>query len=248
MILVRRTAAVALPVALAAAVLAAPAYAADPPATVEPPAPGTCHNLTYEQAAKGTYTGMLVDCTGPHTIETVVTLKVPAGIAADGNDSRALVAWLDPQCQTEVNAYAGVADPETTAPGTRTWYFWFTPTQKEWKAGNHWVSCAAGSVPVSMNKAPRLVPVTNSIANAPGRNKARTFTTDSYGLGEFVARKPLTDIASRTYPGASGLQKIAWKFCKKAIGSDKYFWYGPSEKEWYEGWTAIRCYERVKKR
>lgn len=241
----RVTAALALPLAMAAAFLAAPAQAAPEP--VQAPAPGTCWDFTYEQAARGTYAGTPVECTEPHTVETVITLEVPKAIATKGNKSRELVAWMDPQCQTEVNRYAGVADPETTAPGTRTWYFWFTPTQRDWKAGNHWVSCAAGSVPVSMNKTPRTVPVTDSIANAPERTKVRTFSTDAYGLGEFVARKPLTDMAARTYPGASGLQKIAWKFCKKAIGSDKYFWYGPSEKEWYQGWTAIRCYERVKK-
>ena len=247
MISVRRAAALALPLALSTTVLVGPAGAADPPASVEAPAPGTCWNPTYEQAAKGTYTGAPVACTESHTVETVITLEVPKGIAAKGNESRELVAWLDPQCQTEVNRYAGVADPETTAPGTRTWYFWFTPTQKDWKAGNHWVSCAAGSVPVSMNKGPRTVPVINSVANSPGRNKERTYKTDNYGVGRFVARKPLTDLAAGTYPGTTGLQKIAWKFCKKTVGSDKYFWYGPSEKEWYEGWTAIQCYATGKK-
>lgn len=222
------------------------AQAAPAPAPQQPPAPGTCWNYDYATATRSTYTGTPVACTEPHTVETAVTLEVPADMAKGGNASRALVAWLDPQCQTEVNRYAGVTKPETTAPGTRTWFFWYTPTQKEWKAGNHWVSCAAGSMPVSMNGTQKTVAVKDSIAGQPDLSKVRTFKDPNFGLGNYVARKPLTARAAQTYPGESGLQAEAWKFCKKAIGSNKYFWYGPSEKEWYEGWTAIRCYAKTK--
>ena len=223
------------------------AHAAPAPA-VAPPAPGTCWNYDYATATRSTYTGTPVACTEPHTVETAFTLEVPADIAKDGNASRALVAWLDPQCQTEINRYAGIAKPSTAAPGTRTWNFSFTPTQKEWKAGNHWVSCAAGSMPVSMNDAPKTVVVTDSIAGNPGLNKQRTFKDSTFGLGRFTARKALTDWAARDYPGGSGLQPEARKFCDKNAGSKEYFWYGPSERAWYAGQTAISCYALTKKK
>ena len=261
----RRTAAIT---ALAAATIAAPllpmtayaggsgiagpdaaSYAGAPraaaPAPVVAPAPGTCWSYDYATATRSTYSGTPVDCAEAHTVETAVNLDVPDDIAKGGNASRNLVLWVDARCQVEVNTYAGIAKPETAAPGTRTWYFWYTPTQRDWKAGNHWVSCAAGSVPVSMNKKGAVVPVTGSIAGAADLSKVRTFTTD-YGLGRYVARKPMTELASRPYPGTAGLQSDAWKFCKKAVGSNKYFWYGPSEQEWVDGWTAIKCFAKVK--
>jgi hypothetical protein len=249
---VRRTAAIvalATP-ALIAAILTSPAAAAPadtPPAAVAPSA-GTCWNYTYKQASQSTYTGTPTDCAQSHTLETVITLDVPADIAAKGNDSRELVLWLDERCQVEVNRYAGVAKPETAAPGTRTWYFWYTPTSKQWKAGAHWISCAAGSVPTKQPAdadAPRsLVPVTGSIAQAPTLSKPITFKTD-YGTGTYVARKVLTSIADRPYPG-SGLQNRAATFCEKTLGHRKFFWYGPSETEWLAGYTAVRCYSLKK--
>ena len=230
--------------ALASATVVTPAQAAPQ----QPPAPGTCWDYTYEQAIRSAYTGTPVACTEPHTVETVSTLEVPADIAKDGNASRTLVAWLEPQCQAAVNRYAGIAKPGTTAPGTRTWNFSYTPTQKEWKAGNHWVSCAAGSMPVSMNGTSTTVIVSDSIAGQPGLNKPRTFKDPTFGLGTYTARTSLTSWATRSYPGSSGLQPEAWKFCEKQIGSKKYFWYGPSEKEWYEGKTAIGCFALAKKK
>ena len=232
-------AALAAPLALAVP----PALAVPAPAPIAPPAPGTCWDTTYEFAIRSTYTGTMVDCSLPHTVETAVNLDVPTDVAAKGNASRDLMLWVDARCQMEVNTYAGIAKPETAAPGTRTWYFWYTPTQKQWKAGNHWVSCAAASVPVSMNGKPKLVPVSNSIAGTPDLSKPRTYKSD-YGLGTYVARKVLTSMAGQSYPGSSGLQKTAWAFCKKEVGSNKYFWFGPSEKDWVEGRTAIQCYAK----
>ncbi len=247
--LVRRTSHLALAAAIMPAVVGAALLAAAPaiaaPA-VEIPAPevGTCSNATYAQAARSTYMAAAVDCTQPHTLEVAATLTVPADVAAGGPNSRELHLWIDARCQVAINEYAGIDDPKTAGPGRRTWMFWHTPTGKEWKAGNHWVACSAGSVPKSYNTMrtkPKLVAVRNSIADAPRRNRPMTFTTD-YGTGTLVSRKPMTAMASRPYPGSSGLTKKAWKFCEKTIGSNKYFWYGPSEAEWLAGWTAITCF------
>ena len=215
------------------------------PAAVEPPAIGTCWNATYEQAARSTYKGIAVACTEPHTLETAANLTVPGSLAAKGPGSRDLHLWVDTQCQPAVNRYAGVDKPDTAAGGTRTWAFWFTPTDKEWKAGNHWVSCAAGSMPVSMNVALKLLPVRNSVADSPARNTKRTLKSD-YGLGTLTSRKPMTAIAGRPYPNSEGLKAKAWQFCEKTIGSDRYFWYGPSEAQWLDGWTAITCFSTKK--
>lgn len=234
----------ALVLAASPLALGGSAALAAPAATVDPPAVGTCWNATYAQAAKSTYKGTAVDCTTPHTLETAANLEVPADVAAKGPNSRDVHLWVDARCQPAINAYAGVDKPATAGQGTRTWAFWFTPTSTEWKSGNHWVSCAAGSVPksyASMRTKPRLIEVSNSIANAPGRNKALTYTTD-YGTGTLVSRKPMTTMAGRPYPGSEGLKKKAWKFCEKTVGSNKYFWYGPSETEWVQGWTAITCW------
>lgn len=227
--------------ALALAAFVATPAATAAPAAVEPPPAGTCWNATYEQASRSTYKGAAVDCAEPHTLETAINLDVPADIAAEGPNSRELHLWIDTACQPAINRYAGVDKPDTAAGGTRTWAFWFTPTGKEWKAGNHWVSCAAGSVPKSMDGAAKLIPVKNSVADSPGRNKPRTMKSD-YGLGTLTSRKPMTAIADRLYPDSEGLKKKAWQFCEKTIGSNKYFWYGPSEREWNAGWTAITCF------
>ena len=222
------------------------AAAPSAPTAVEPPAVGTCWNATYDEAAKSTYKGAAVACTEPHTLETAANLEVPGDLVAAGPNSRELHLWVDAQCQPAVNRYAGIDKPDIAAGGTRTWAFWFTPTGKEWKAGSHWVSCAAGSVPVSMNSATgKLIAVKNSVANSPGRNKQRTRKSD-YGLGTLVSRKPMTVIAGRPYPDSEGLQKKAWAFCEKTIGSNKYFWFGPSETQWIDGWTAITCFSTKK--
>lgn len=231
------------------AVLAVPSAAQAAPVVVNPPAPGTCWDVAVIKAGGPTiYPAAPVSCTTAHTIETAANLKVPSGIAAKGNNSRDLHVWLDAQCQVKVNEYAGVSDPKTAAGGTRTWSVWLAPTQKDWKAGNHWVSCAAGAVPTSANGAnsERLVQVRTSIANSPQRNQPRTFVSDSLGKGLMVGRKALPDLAGQPYPGTAGLQKTAWSFCFKVVGSNKYFWYGPSEADWLQGWTAITCYQKTK--
>ena len=246
---VRRTAALAMPLAVAAAfmtplLITAPATAA-PRVEVSAPEAGTCWNYTYKQASRKSYTATPVDCADPHTVETVITLDVPEDIAAKGNNSPQLVLWMDQRCQVEVNRYAGVADPETAAPGTRTWYLWYTPSVRQWKAGNHWISCAAASVPADQKRHGRLVPVTGSIADASDLSKPITFKT-SYGRGVYLARTPMTALASKPYPASAGLQKKAGNFCEKALGHTKFFWYGPSETEWLAGYTAVRCYSLKK--
>jgi len=249
---VRRAATVALPAlavaALAASVFTGPAQAAPasatPRADVPAPEAGTCWNYSYKQAGLKGYTGTPIDCADQHTVETVITLDVPKDIAAKGNNSRELVLWVDARCQVEVNRYAGVAKPEVAAPGTRTWYLWYTPTMKQWKAGAQWVSCAAASVPSDEKRRGALVPVTGSIAGEAGKSKPITFKTD-YGTGTYLYRKPMTAIADRPYPGSS-LQNRAASFCEKELGHKKFFWYGPSETEWVQGYTAVRCYSLKK--
>ena len=249
---VRRAATVALPAlavaALAASVFTGPAQAAPasatPRADVPAPEAGTCWNYSYKQAGLKGYTGTPIACADQHTVETVITLDVPKDIAAKGNNSRELVLWVDARCQVEVNRYAGVAKPEVAAPGTRTWYLWYTPTMKQWKAGAQWVSCAAASVPSDEKRRGALVPVTGSIAGEAGKSKPITFKTD-YGTGTYLYRKPMTAIADRPYPGSS-LQNRAASFCEKELGHKKFFWYGPSETEWVQGYTAVRCYSLKK--
>jgi hypothetical protein len=249
MSVVRRTSALVLPVFAAAALsgglLTSPA-AATPTPRVDVPAPeaGTCWNYAYKQASLKTYTGTPIDCAEPHTVETVITLDVPKDVAAKGNNSRELLLWVDARCQVEVNRYAGLAKPDVAAPGTRTWYLWYTPTVKQWKSGAHWVSCAAASVPSDEKRRGKLVAVTGSIAGAADLSKPITFKTD-YGTGTYAYRKPMTAIADRTYPG-SKLQNRAASFCEKELGHKKFFWYGPSETEWVEGYTAVRCYSLKK--
>jgi hypothetical protein len=249
MFAVRRTFALALPVfaaaTLSASLLTSPASAAPAP-RVDVPAPeaGTCWNYAYKQASLKTYTGTPIDCAEPHTVETVITLDVPKDVAAKGNNSRELVLWVDARCQVEVNRYAAVAKPDVAAPGTRTWYLWYTPTVKQWKSGAHWVSCAAASVPSDEKRRGKLVPVAGSIAGAADLSRPITFKTD-YGTGTYAYRKPMTAIADRPYPGAK-LQSRAASFCEKELGHKKFFWYGPSETEWVEGYTAVRCYSLKK--
>lgn len=250
--LLRRAALLAPPIAstaLLAAILTSPASAAPsdaPPAAVAPEA-GTCWNYTYEQASRKSYTGMPVDCAEPHTVETVITLDVPSDVAAMGHKSPQLVLWMDQRCQVEINRYAGVAKPETAAPGTRTWSLWYTPNAKQWKAGDHWISCAAASVPADQKRHGRLIPVTGTIAASRDLNRPITFKT-TYGLGTYVARKPMTALADRPYPDSAGLQNKAAGFCEKALGHNKFFWYGPSETEWLAGYTAVRCYSLKKEK
>lgn len=255
---VRRAASLALPAfavaALAASVLTSPVASATTTANATPsstradvPAPeaGTCWNYTYRQAARTSYTGTPVDCDEPHTVETVITLDVPRAIAARGNSSPEVVLWMDQRCQPEVNRYAGVANPATAAPGTRTWFLWYTPSAKQWKAGAHWVSCAASSVPADEKRRGKLIPVRGSIAGNAAASKPITFRTD-FGTGTYTARKPLTSLANRPYPGSSGLQRKAAGFCEKTLGHKRFFWYGPSETEWLAGYTAVRCYSLKK--
>jgi hypothetical protein len=250
---VRRATSLAVPAfavaALAASVLVSPAASAAPTAAVpriDIPAPeaGTCWDYTYKQASMKGYTGSPVDCAEPHTVETVATLAVPKDIAAKGNSSRELVLWMDQRCQPAVNRYAGVAQPEIAAPGTRTWYLWYTPTARQWKAGAQWVSCAAASVPSDQKRGGTLIPVRGSIAGAAALSKPITFTTD-YGRGTYTFRKPMTAIADRPFPG-NRLQNRAASFCEEELGHRKFFWYGPSETDWVNGFTAVRCYSLKK--
>ena len=247
---VRRIAALAVPLlatpALIAAALTTPAAAAptDTPPTAVAPEAGTCWNYTYKQASLKTYTGTPIDCAQPHTVETVITLDVPKDVAAKGNNSRDLILWVDERCQVEVNRYAGVAKPEVAAPGTRTWYLWYTPTMKQWKSGAHWVSCAAASVPSEQSRLGTLIPAKGSIAGAASLSQPITFKTD-YGTGTYAYRKAMSSIADRPYPGDK-LQNRAATFCEKELGHKKFFWYGPSETEWVKGYTAVRCYSLKK--
>ena len=219
--------------------------ASTPRADVPAPEAGTCWNYTYRQAALTSYSGTPVDCDEPHTVETVITLDVPRALAARGNSSPEVVLWMDQRCQPEVNRYAGVANPATAAPGTRTWFLWYTPSAQQWKAGAHWVSCAASSVPADEKRRGKLIPVRGSIAGDAAASKPITFRTD-FGLGTYTARKPLTSLANRPYPGSSGLQRKAAGFCEKTLGHKRFFWYGPSETEWLAGYTAVRCYSLKK--
>ncbi|MEY2965597.1 MAG: hypothetical protein RLZZ228_1410, partial [Actinomycetota bacterium] len=84
-----------------------------------------------------------------------------------------------------------------------------------------------------------------SIADASELSKPITFKT-SYGRGVYLARTPMTALASKPYPASAGLQKKAGNFCEKALGHTKFFWYGPSETEWLAGYTAVRCYSLKK--
>lgn len=224
--------------------MTSPSYAASPRAEVIAPEPGTCWDYDYKQGSKQAYSGRPVDCAEPHTVETVITFDVPKDLAAKGNRSRELVLWMDKRCQPAINRYAGVADPDVAAPGTRTWNFWYTPTAKQWKTGAHWVSCAAASVPTDEERRGKLIPVTGSIAGAAELSKPITFTT-RYGTGTYAYRKPMTSMAGRPFPG-NGLQNRAAKFCEKELGHRKFFWYGPNENEWDAGYTAVRCYSLKK--
>ncbi len=248
---VRRIAALAMAIAVATLIATAPAASvqASPRAEGIAPAEGTCWNYTYEQASRKQYTGKPVDCAEAHTVETVITLDVPDNVAAKGNNSPELVLWMDQRCQPAINRYAGVKKPDTAAPGTRTWSLWYTPTKKQWEAGSHWISCAAGSVPKKQaNDAgvpTMLVPVNGSIAKAAQLSATITFKT-KYGKGRYLARTPLTALADRPYPDSAGLQKKVGNFCEKALGHTKFFWYGPNEEEWLAGYTAVRCYSLKK--
>lgn len=248
---VRRTVTTALtalaaPALITTALIApASAAAAEQRSEITAPEAGTCWNYTYKQASRKSYTATPVDCAESHTVETVITLDVPKDIAAKGNNSPQLVLWMDQRCQVEVNRYAGVAKPETAAPGTRTWFLWYTPSVRQWKAGNHWISCAAASVPADQKRHGRLVPVTGSVAGASELSKPITFKT-SYGRGVYLARTPMSALADRPYPASAGLQKKAAGFCEKTLGHNKFFWYGPSETEWLAGFTAVRCYSLKK--
>lgn len=221
-----------------------------PTAEVIAPAAGTCWNYTYKQASKMQYTGKPVECAEAHTVETVITLDVPSNVAAKGNNSPELVLWMDQRCQPAVNRYAGVKNPDTAAPGTRTWSLWYTPTEKQWEAGNHWISCAAASVPTKQADhtgiPTMLVPVTGSIAQAAQLSTTITFKT-KYGTGRYLTRKPMTALADQPWPGSSGLQKKAGNFCEKSLGHTKFFWYGPNDQAWDDGYTAVRCYSLKKK-
>ena len=139
----------------------------------------------------------------------------------------------------------GVDEPRTAAPGTRTWFLWYTPQAKQWKAGAHWVSCAAASVPRFEKRLGVLIPVLGSIEGAADKSKPIIYNTD-YGRGVYVARKPMTALADQPYPDSSGLQRKAATFCERVLGHKKFFWYGPSETEWDVGYTAVRCYSLKK--
>lgn len=113
-----------------------------PAATAAPrekPAVGECFNAAGKALAGMSLDATPVDCARPHTLETyrVATWKFANPYEMDeatlGRRAEELCA------PSKANRYLGI--PATRTPFSRSYWYFFFPTEQQWAEGDRWLRC-----------------------------------------------------------------------------------------------------------
>ncbi|WP_376765981.1 septum formation family protein [Amycolatopsis pithecellobii] len=123
--------------------------------------PGTCLALADKTV------GNPIDCAQPHAYEIVATVDLKKHFPGDYPAQKDQAAWLDTECNNDVQSYAGGVDLDSQ----KLILTWDLREQESWDAGSTLVNCKVGA---KLPDNSGLAPVTGSIkqqaqdAPAPG--------------------------------------------------------------------------------
>lgn len=218
----------------------APAATAAPRET---PAVGTCF-YAVDEALEGMSLALApVDCAEPHTLETYLvatwTFADPYTMDEDmlGQRAEKLCAPI------KADRYLGI--PATRAPLSRSYWYFFFPTEQQWDEGERWIRCDVGlqrgweGVQVISGRMADLI--------AQQGVRAWAWCTKSrpakYDLQAPVpcssANKPWvlvtsTQLKGSTYPGNEQVQRQSKAFCSRAAEREARV----PRPEWYVWWSS----------
>ncbi|HVV13566.1 septum formation family protein [Amycolatopsis sp.] len=116
-------------------------------------APGTCLALENKTV------GNPIDCAQPHAYEIVATLDLKDHFKDDYPSQKDQAAWLDTECNRDVQGYAGGVD----LGEQKLILTWDLREQESWDAGSTLVNCKVGA---TLPDKSGLAPITGSIRQA----------------------------------------------------------------------------------
>ncbi len=108
-------------------------------ASTEAPRLGACRQLTPADVTASTNDSAEVGCAAEHTAQTFAVGSFPAEVAAAGEESPRLGAYVYDRCQSRFKRFLG-ADDSLMLRSTMTWA-WFRSSADAWKQGAHSWRC-----------------------------------------------------------------------------------------------------------
>lgn len=208
------------------------------------PKVGSCHALTYQEAAGKSDPDAPVACDRRHTSRTFLVPTVPAGIRMDDMD--ALGRLVDRKCDP---AYERTVSRSIRARLMSAYtYFWFAPTAAQVRQGARWVRCDVALVGGAV-LAPLPTKVRRpALGKAPHRDtEARCYLGKKKGYGVTVCSRPHQYRAvkvfqgkGKSYPSERRLYTMARQGCRPAAGR-AWATFNPSREQWEAGFRYFVC-------
>lgn len=202
--------------ALACACAAASLVSGAPSATAGPsstPTEGSCHQLTYQQAAAYSDPQAPVSCDGPHTTITVKVAIVRADTVR--TDTADIARQIDARCWPA--AAAAVGGWRNYMRSAYRWYL-FVPTEAEWSAGARWVRCDL--VLPGANKTIQQLPATSGLSDGLAARETECEQGKTTGYRHVPCTSPhqfraTATIAMTTWTGVSAGETFANRVCAR---------------------------------
>lgn len=138
----RRITSIAL--ALTASALLLSGCGANPSDTLTPPENGLCRVLSIADLSARTNNSSPVDCTSPHTAQTILVSTFPASVGTN-YQADAVGAYAYRTCGPTFETYLGATD--SSVMRVQLSWAWFGPTQDAWNRGARWFRCDAVGAP-----------------------------------------------------------------------------------------------------
>ena len=137
----------------------------DPSDTLTAPAEGTCRVLAIADLSARTNNSSAVDCSQPHTAQTIKVATFPTTVGSDYH-ADPVGAFAYQTCTEAFAASLGAAD--SVAPRAQLSWAWFGPTDDAWRRGARWFRCdAVGAPPDQSSMADIPADLTNLLAGFP---------------------------------------------------------------------------------
>lgn len=136
------------------------------------PTIGGCHQTDWKVFQAKTASTAEVDCSVPHTTQTVYVGTYPSSTAAKSTryDDLPIVTWVVPRCFVQVASYLGT-DPETLSRTLFSPTIFFAP-QSAFASGAHWFRCDVGLVE---NAKQTLLPLPQHVEQALAKTIPETY-------------------------------------------------------------------------
>ncbi|HWU33528.1 MAG TPA: septum formation family protein [Marmoricola sp.] len=211
--------------ALAAATLLA-GCGNNPSDTKTPPENGLCRVLTIADLSQRTNGSDPVDCTSPHTAQTILVTAFPASVGAN-YQAEAVGAYAYKTCSPAFETYLGATD--SSVMRVQMSWAWFGPTQSAWDRGARWFRCDVVGAPSNQSSITDIpTNLKNLLAGFPPDQWLTCATGDAFATRIDVScAQPHTWRAvtavklgqpNDPYPGDHISQIRANNYCSDAIG------------------------------